>query len=150
MYAKWMSLPMVLLLSFAGVAQENCNDGIDNDGDSFVDCDDWDCHATPPCGVAEICGDGIDNDGDSYVDCDDFDCDGSPGCNSTTEGEGVAEGEGQPEGEGEGTPSCHAADQDCSGTINLTELLRVIQFFNIRGYHACPGMGTEDGYCPGL
>jgi hypothetical protein len=122
------------------------------------------------------------------------------------EGEGLAEGEGLLEGEGEGTifPDCHAADQDCNGVINLTELLRVIQFFNIRGYHcvtppdvsedgylpgsgtdyacvphasdylpqdwainltellrliqffnirgyhACPGLGTEDGYCPGL
>jgi hypothetical protein len=28
-------------------------------------------------------------------------------------------------------------------------LLRVIQFFNMHGYHACPGQGTEDGYCPG-
>jgi len=36
------------------------------------------------------------------------------------------------------------------GVINLTELLRVIQFFNIRGYHACPDQGTEDGCCPGL
>jgi hypothetical protein len=27
--------------------------------------------------------------------------------------------------------------------------LRLIQFFNMRGYHACPGLGTEDGYCPG-
>jgi hypothetical protein len=33
--------------------------------------------------------------------------------------------------------------------INLTELLRLIQFFNMRGYHACPADGTEDGYCPG-
>lgn len=33
--------------------------------------------------------------------------------------------------------------------ISLTELLRLIQFFNTGGYHACPGQGTEDGYCPG-
>jgi hypothetical protein len=32
----------------------------------------------------------------------------------------------------------------------LTELLRLIQFFNIRGYHPCPGIGTEDGFCPGM
>jgi hypothetical protein len=33
--------------------------------------------------------------------------------------------------------------------INLTELLRLIQFFNLRAYHPCPEMSTEDGYCPG-
>jgi glucose/arabinose dehydrogenase len=34
--------------------------------------------------------------------------------------------------------------------MNLSELLRLIQFFNIGGYLACLGQGTEDGYCPGL
>lgn len=34
--------------------------------------------------------------------------------------------------------------------INLSELLRVIQFFNSGGYHACPGEATEDGFCVGL
>jgi len=31
--------------------------------------------------------------------------------------------------------------------INLTELLRLIQFFNMGGYYACPGENTEDGFC---
>jgi hypothetical protein len=30
--------------------------------------------------------------------------------------------------------------------INLTELLRSVQIFNIGGYERCPD--TEDGYCP--
>jgi hypothetical protein len=119
--------------------------------------------------------------------------------------EGVEEGDGITEGQGEGAePGPHTADQNGDGVINLTELLRVIQFFNIRGfscvtpsetsedgylpgaagdqscaahssdyapqnwqinltellrliqffnirsYHACPGQGTEDGFCPGL
>jgi len=29
---------------------ELCSDGIDNDGDGFIDCDDWDCDGTGPCG----------------------------------------------------------------------------------------------------
>ena len=33
--------------------------------------------------------------------------------------------------------------------ISLTELLRVIQFYNSNGYTYCPGAGTEDGFCPG-
>lgn len=50
--------------------------------------------------------------------------------------------------------SCCAHDSDYSPSgpdwqILLTELLRVIQFFNAGGYHYCPGDGTEDGFCPG-
>jgi hypothetical protein len=44
---------------------------------------------------------------------------------------------------------CHAADQDCSGRVSLTELLRVIQFFNIRGYQcAASPEASEDGFLP--
>jgi hypothetical protein len=74
------------------------------------------------------------------------------------EGEGVPEGvvEGTPEGEGivegegtvEGEMPPHNADQDGDGDIDLTELLRVIQLFNMYGYH-CEA-GTEDGYAPGF
>lgn len=69
------------------------------------------------------------------------------------EGEGSIEGEGSPEGlEGEGeTPrTIHSADQDENGQISISELLRVIQFFNMGGYHcALPGEVSEDGYIPG-
>jgi PhoPQ-activated pathogenicity-related protein len=71
------------------------------------------------------------------------------------EGEGAIEGEppleGQIEGEGEGgLPPIHSADQDGNGRINLTELLRVIQFFNIRGYQcAVAPASSEDGYLAG-
>ncbi|MBN2777058.1 MAG: hypothetical protein JXR36_05425 [Bacteroidales bacterium] len=51
-------------------ALEICTDNIDNDNDSFVDCDDFDCD----CDESANCHDGIDNDNDGYVDCDDFDC----------------------------------------------------------------------------
>jgi hypothetical protein len=47
----------------------------------------------------------------------------------------------------------YASDYNPGGTrtwsIDLTELLRVIQFFNIGGYHYCPAESTEDGFCPG-
>ena len=56
-------------------------------------------------------------------------------------------------GPGVNTSCCpHDSDYAPSGpdwTINLTELLRVIQFFNSGGYHYCPDEGTEDGFCPG-
>jgi hypothetical protein len=41
----------------------------------------------------------------------------------------------------------HHADQDGNSQFNLTELLRVVQFFNSDGFH-CQA-GTEDGYAPG-
>jgi hypothetical protein len=37
-----------------------------------------------------------------------------------------------------------------SWSIDLNELLRVIQFHNIGGYAYCPDNATEDGFCPGL
>jgi hypothetical protein len=51
-----------------------------------------------------------------------------------------------------GDQSCAAHASDYAPhdwQINLTELLRLIQFFNMRGYHACPELSTEDGFCPG-
>ncbi|MCA1900928.1 MAG: PASTA domain-containing protein, partial [Candidatus Hydrogenedens sp.] len=67
----------------------------------------------------------------------------------TIEGEGVIEGEGTIEGEGEAEGEVithHSADSDGDGKVSLSELLRVIQFFNIQGYHC--EEGTEDGYAP--
>jgi hypothetical protein len=32
--------------------------------------------------------------------------------------------------------------------IDLTELLRAIQFYNAESYYECPDDSTEDGYCP--
>jgi len=67
------------------------------------------------------------------------------------EGEGEGDGEGGDEGEGEGDGEfvlfSHSADQNGDGLMSLSELLRVIQFFNLGGYFCQPG--TEDGYAPG-
>jgi hypothetical protein len=69
---------------------ENCTDGVDNDEDGFVDCDDLDCADAAECQtpnlekqpiVTEICSDGIDNDGDGKIDCKDKkDCKKDPSC----------------------------------------------------------------------
>ena len=55
------------------------------------------------------------------------------------------------EGEGEGEGEIHGADQTGDGQIDLSELLRIIQFFNSGGYHVCPleDPPTEGGLCPG-
>ncbi|HPO13230.1 MAG TPA: hypothetical protein PLI09_07280, partial [Candidatus Hydrogenedentes bacterium] len=65
------------------------------------------------------------------------------------EGEGVEEGseEGQIEGEGSVEEGFLTADQNQDNAISLSELLRVIQFFNSGGFHCQDG--TEDGYAPG-
>lgn len=67
-------------LSTVSAAEINCSDGIDNDGEGSIDCDDADCADDPACSQtavvvpAEICSDEIDNDGDGLVDCADTDC----------------------------------------------------------------------------
>ncbi len=66
------------------------------------------------------------------------------------EGEGATD-EGESEGaaqEGENARTIHSADQDGNLEIGLSELLRVIQFYNYFGFHCQPG--TEDGYAPGF
>jgi hypothetical protein len=53
---------------------------------------------------------------------------------------------------GPGDESCtqHTGDYAIPDwVLSLSETLRVVQFFNTGGYYDCPGMGTEDGYCPG-
>ncbi len=57
---------------------EVCDDGVDNDGDGVVDCQDSNCVGDPSCD--EVCNDGIDNDYDGATDCQDSDCVGDPSC----------------------------------------------------------------------
>ena len=57
---------------------ERCSDGVDNDSDNAIDCDDPDCrnfqHCRPREGSHPECSDGIDNDMDGDIDCDDSGC----------------------------------------------------------------------------
>jgi len=76
-----------------------CDDGIDNDGDALVDCDDPGCcdiFVPLICGFycQEVgCDDGVDNDRDGLVDLDDVDCCEFPGsaleCQEITCGDGI-------------------------------------------------------------
>ncbi|MEC8277800.1 MAG: MopE-related protein, partial [Myxococcota bacterium] len=56
-----------------------CDDGIDNDNNGVSDCDDSQCEFDPACFEYE-CNDGLDDDNDGYIDCDDTDCDGELDC----------------------------------------------------------------------
>lgn len=85
--------------------ESECTDGVDNDCDTLVDCDDPDCAGDAACtcdddGVCETdedqcncpfdcgdppsneadCSDGLDEDCDGDVDCDDADCDDDEAC----------------------------------------------------------------------
>lgn len=54
---------------------EDCYNGLDDDGDGLIDCDDPDCAEDPYClPPPENCANGIDDDGDGLIDCDDPDC----------------------------------------------------------------------------
>ena len=65
---------------------ENCTNGVDDDGDGAIDCNDVDCSSDPSCGGSpENCTNGIDDDQDGYTDCDDqADCSNDPSCQTTT------------------------------------------------------------------
>lgn len=51
---------------------EDCDNGIDDDGDGLIDCEDPDCHTA--CFTEIDCSNGIDDDGDGAIDCADGDC----------------------------------------------------------------------------
>lgn len=60
---------------------ERCDNDVDDDGDTAVDCDDPDCSGAAACVVpAELCDNELDDDGDGAVDCDDPDCAGVGPC----------------------------------------------------------------------
>lgn len=44
----------------------------------------------------------------------------------------------------------HSADYNAKAwKITLSEMLRIVQIFNVGAFNFCPGSGTEDGYCLG-
>jgi hypothetical protein len=56
---------------------ELCSNGLDDNGDGFVDCSDPACADDPACQIVpEVCSNGVDDDGDGLVDSADPDCQG--------------------------------------------------------------------------
>lgn len=62
--------------------EEDCSNGIDDNGDGAIDCADPLCLEEPECQVPpqENCDNGLDDDGDGLVDCIDADCQLDPAC----------------------------------------------------------------------
>ena len=58
----------------------NCTNGVDDDGDTKIDCLDSDCSSLPVCTTESSCVDGIDNDGNLLIDCADPGCLLDPAC----------------------------------------------------------------------
>ncbi len=131
--------------------ETSCTDGLDDDCDAAVDCDDSDCSADPACAgptcgdatcdsgedacnCATDCGappssessctDGLDDDCDGAVDCADADCSADPACApSGCDGDGVCES-------GE---DCNNCSSDCDGVTSGRPSNRY-----------CCGDGTQD------
>ncbi len=100
---------LVIGLAFAkpgGKARKACNDGIDNDGDGYIDLNDPGCANKRDNSELDPnveCDDGADNDGDSAIDYNDNGC-SSPTDNDESDcGDGVCEG----------TEACDACVADC-------------------------------------
>jgi len=62
------------------VCRAGCFDGVDNNADGATDCDSWSCTGSEACLSITGCSDGEDNDENGLIDCDDPACAGSPDC----------------------------------------------------------------------
>jgi hypothetical protein len=62
---------------------EVCTNGVDDDGDTLVDCVDQDCKSNPTC--PEVCNNGADDNGNGLIDCVDSACEADPACSENDE-----------------------------------------------------------------
>ncbi|MFH2008299.1 MAG: kelch repeat-containing protein, partial [bacterium] len=102
----------------SALADEICGNGVDDDGDGLVDCDDPDCNEQPTCYPWEDCGNGLDDDGDGRVDCADPNCSGSTcATRLVCTGLGAAAVCGCAEGHWE-SDCTDGRDNDCDGLVD--------------------------------
>ena len=105
---------------------ETCRDGLDNDRNGFVDCEDFGCSRNPNVTICRTpednvaaCSDGRDNDGNGFVDCEDFGCLRNPNVTicRTPEDNDAACSDGR-DNDGDRYVDCD--DYDCSRNPNVT------------------------------
>jgi hypothetical protein len=64
-----------------GPPAEICDNKVDDDNDTKIDCADEDCKGDPACPTpTEDCDNKADDDGDTKIDCADEDCKADPAC----------------------------------------------------------------------
>ena len=96
-----------VVLYYVGLREDNCHDGIDNDGDGLFDCEDVeDCQDSDNRSSCQefVCDDNQDDDGDGFTDCEDSQCFESIAC------KGIV---GEEELCGDGTDNDANGDVDC-------------------------------------
>jgi hypothetical protein len=115
----------------------DCSDGMDNDGNGLVDCNDPNCAILKIChdGAAaaqpvpentmQACSDGLDNDGDSFIDCADQDCSALTVC-------------AKPGGENTAEACSDGLDNDGNGFIDCKET-------SCAAFVFCSGMSSAAG-----
>lgn len=100
-----------------------CTDGIDDDGDGHVDCEDRDCWDRTVCSGTdrniEDCANGVDDDDDGDIDCRDDEC-GGEACSEF--GDRCEAGQCRcPSGFAEEQRCGDGADDDCDGAIDCVD-----------------------------
>ena len=119
---------LAVLVACDNDSGEDCSDEVDNDGDSYVDCDDQDCFGSDDCVLDPADDDDdsalstIDGDGDGLSpaegDCDDEDPEVHPGADDSV-GDGVdnnCDGVDGTDGDGDGHANLESGGDDCDDT----------------------------------
>jgi hypothetical protein len=134
---------------------EDCKNGVDDDGDSAVDCADSSCKTSTDCGELEQCGDSTDNDSDGFSDCADSEC----GCATSCGGPSCPSGTASP---GTGAVNivntagaCHAYAGSCSPaaspekTLSFTSTTAGQYYISLTGLTAQAVVFVRQGDCNG-
>jgi hypothetical protein len=131
------------------VCQEDCANGIDDDGDGDIDCEDPDCVGEIVC--QEDCANGIDDDGDGDIDCEDPDCAGDPACGLAVllglkgQAASIVRRHGFAEWSGSSlVDDCIRLDLDGDGTIGISDLVVVLAAWGSDPRH--PSHTNHDGF----
>ena len=139
-----------LMFVYGTAGQEMCDDGVDDDSDGLVDCDDPDCATAERC-VVEQCAPGTgDEDGDGLVDCADTDpydmCQCSYSCRPEHTCDGGQSGQVEHDPEIVFLGTCDVTGQGAvwSGTVDATNWYGPGQPAR-DDYEECPELAIQDG-----
>jgi len=96
---------------FTTATESDCGNGLDDDGDALIDCDDPDCLGEAAC-IESDCDNGLDDDGDGDIDCADADCRPNAACIESDCQNGLDD-------DGDGDVDCN--DEDCEADLACLE-----------------------------